>query len=123
MSNKAKTYNQFINEAHVDKYGELYDFTPPSDNDPEIRIIDEIEKITDFINNEGAEIQSTLYNDGIVKIGFEYFGAEYLMILDLDTNSAEVRAFTRRGERIEVYTGSMDELFDVLAQNGLSFLR
>lgn len=117
MRYKAKTYQQFINEAYIDDSGELRDFDQPQGDEPEFQLLDHAQRIQEYLEESGANRVRLRIREGVIEFTFNYSGSNYLLKLDLDEN----RALLSIG-RILVYEDSADSFFDLIAANGLEFL-
>jgi hypothetical protein len=117
MTHKAKTYQQFINEAYIDDSGELRDFDQPSGNEPEFQLLDHAQRIQEYLEDSGANRVRLRVRGGVIEFTFNYAGSNYLLELDLDENLALLSI-----GRIIVYEDSADSFFDLIAANGLEFL-
>jgi hypothetical protein len=117
MIGRAKTYQQFINEAYIDDSGELRDFEAPNEDGSEFQLLDHSHRIQEYLEESGASNVRGMVGDGIIEIKFNYSGSKYLLELNIDEN----RALLSLGE-ILVYEDSADSFFDLIAANGLDFL-
>lgn len=117
MKYKAKTYQQFINEAYIDDSGELRDVEFPKGGDYDFDMLDHAQRIQEYLEDSGADRVRLQVMEGNIKFTFDYNGSSYLLELDLDEN----RALLSMG-RILVYEDSADSFFDLIAANGLEFL-
>lgn len=117
MNYRAKTYQQFINEAYIDDSGELRDFDQPQGDEPEFQLLDQAQRIQEYLEESGANRVRLRVIGGILKFTFEYSGSNYILELDIDENIALLSI-----GRILIYEDSGDSFFDLLAANGLEFL-
>ena len=121
MNYRAKTYQEFINEAYIDDSGELRDFEAPSEDDNEYQLLDHAQRIQEYLEESGAEGVRLHVDGGRIFLKFNYGGIDYRMHLDLDSNDAAILASYGNGI-VEVYRDTLDSLFDLLSSTGLEFL-
>lgn len=112
---KAKTHFQFINEAYLDREGELHDFNEPSQG--ELIIADYGHSLQEFLDDLGANKIRLRIDDNLINVTFEYRGIDYRLVFDYDNMSAMVAS----GET-EIYQGSMHSFITAASTNGLEFL-
>ena len=117
MTHKAKTYQQFINEAYIDDSGELRDFDQPQGDEPEFQLLDHSHRIQEYLEESGADRVRLRVRGGVIEFTFNYSGSKYLLELDIDENLALLSIGI-----IIVYEDSADSFFDLIAANGLEFL-
>jgi hypothetical protein len=117
MKYRAKTYLQFINEAYIDDFGELRDFNYPSEDEPEFQVLNQAQIISEYLEESGAERVKIGIDDEIIDFKFKYRGYQYVLVLNLDTDSA----FVSTGNEL-IYHDNLNSFFDLLAAVGLEFL-
>jgi hypothetical protein len=117
MKHKAKTYRQFINEAHIDASGELQDFDPSMDDNYDSQLVDEADAIRDFIEEEGATSIRASIEDPYIFITFDYGYSTYFTRIDPEKNYIWISS-----NHVEVYADSMDSFIELVKANGLNFL-
>ena len=117
MRNRAKAYKQFILEAYIDDSGELQDFNSPSNDDYDVKLIDEAQRIQEFIEDLGANDVHLTVREPYIRFTFIYGDYKYYMGVDLDNGT--VRIYT---DSSEIYADSMESFIDVVNANGLDFL-
>ena len=121
--NRAKTYRQFINEAYIDDSGELQDFEAPRGDEYEYQILEQAQRIQEYLEEAGAHRVRLKIDDPNILIKFNYSGTDYRMSLDLDTGTSIIVAVGGTDNAAyEVYNDSTNSLFDLLASTGLEFL-
>ena len=125
MENHVLSFGQFINEdAYVDHEGKLQDLEFTPEEEFEINTYDNIQGISDFLEDSGARAVAHKMDGGLLSFRFKYESEPYIMQLDLDTDAARVARFRDSGEsNTVIYHGSTDPLFDLIRANGLSFLQ
>lgn len=117
MNRRAKTYNEFINEAYVDASGELQDFTPLSKDNYDVVLTDEASRLRDFLEEVGADGVRLSVDDPYITIIFRYGYNRYFSRIDLEEETIEIYS-----EGTEIYSDSLDSFIDVVNANGLDFL-
>ena len=114
---KAKTYNQFINEAHVDASGELQDFDPSMDDNYDSQLVDEAVALRDFLEEEGATSVKISIDDPYFFITFDYEQRTYFT--KVDPEEEYISIYTNE---VEVYADSIDNFIELVKANGLGAL-
>lgn len=130
MNNRAKTYNQFINEAHITPSGDLEGLEFNKEEELELSMVDELNTISDFLEDSGADrvrLDMTFDDQGEYSFFFEFRGGQYQLLLDTEADShpsGEVTVYDiSNGTRpIEILRAAADSFFDLLSANGLDFL-
>lgn len=122
--NLAYSFEEFLNEAHVDDKGKLQEF---DFNDVEHEnVIPEFEKnMTHFFQeNEAKDIKIDVKSE-LMMIRFNFYEKRYGIVGNLDTGYAEVAELdsTKREAKIVAQFSDMNILFDMIRENGLYFLR
>ena len=119
---RIKTYREFINEAYVDRSGELHDFEAPSDQD--VELMSQANNIKDFLEENGAEkVGMEVLDDArIFRFRFKYVFTEYFLYLNWETDQADLYFITPDREMEEHSSYPMDSFFDLLSAKGLNFL-
>ncbi|CAB4159395.1 hypothetical protein UFOVP699_131 [uncultured Caudovirales phage] len=126
MKHRAKTYFKFINEAYINREGELegLDFSP--EEKAELEIYDELNVISEFLEDSGArevKIDTSLQNDEKYLFFFVFNSQKFEMLLNLETDEVVLFNLSGRGEEpIEQYRSDANEFFDLLRNTGLDFL-
>ncbi len=126
MKYRAKTYFKFINEAYINREGELegLDFSP--EEKAELEIYDELNVISEFLEDSGArevKIDTSLQNDEKYLFFFVFNSQKFEMLLNLETDEVVLFNLSGRGEEpIEQYRSDASEFFDLLRNTGLNFL-
>jgi hypothetical protein len=124
IKNKALTYSQFINEAHINSSGELEGLNFSPEEKAELEIYDELNTISEFLEDSGARrvrIADPTGHPIIFK--FEYGSYSYFMELDLDEDMITVYSKSpRSGIPHEIYQDSAQGFFDLAMNTGLDFL-
>lgn len=111
---KAKTYRQFITEAHIDVSGELQDFDPSMDDSYDSQLVDEADIFRNFLEEEGAmDVRIEIYDPNIF-ITFDYEYLKYNITID-----PENKSITLYTNDVEVYSDSIDNFIDLVKVNGL----
>lgn len=125
MENHVLSFGQFINEdAYVDQEGKLQDLEFTPEEEFEINTYDNIQGISDFLEDSGARAVAHKLNGGLLSFRFKYESEPYIIQLDLDTDAAKLARLSNHEEsNIVIYHGSTDPLFDLIRANGLSFLQ
>lgn len=125
MENHVLSFGQFINEdAYVDQEGKLQDLEFTPEEEFEINTYDNIQGISDFLEDSGARAVAHKVDGALLSFRFKYESEPYIMQLDLDTDAARVARFRDSEEsNTVIYHGSTDPLFDLIRANGLSFLQ
>ncbi len=114
---KAKTYRQFITEAHIDVSGELQDFDPSMDDSYDSQLVDEADALRDFLEEEGAMRVKVSVDDPYIFITFNY---EYLTYYTkIDPEKEEIEIYTNH---VEIYSDSIDSFIELVKANGLDAL-
>jgi hypothetical protein len=114
---KAKTYRQFITEAHIDVSGELQDFDPAMDDSYDSQLVDEADTLRDFLEEEGAMRVKVSVDDPYIFITFNY---EYLTYYTkIDPEKEEIEIYTNH---VEIYSDSIDSFIELVKANGLDAL-
>ena len=114
---KAKTYNQFINEAHVDASGELQDFDPSMDDNYDSYLADDAVEFSEFIEEEGATRVKISIDDPYFFITFDYEQRTYFT--KVDPEEEYISIYTNE---VEVYADSIDNFIELVKANGLGAL-
>ena len=123
IRHKAKRYSQFLDEAHIDPFGELQDFDEPRGDEPEYEVLAHAERIQEFLEESGADRVKLSILDGKIILKFTYFEMRYDMRIDLDQEETQIIVVPNESsEPVEIYNGSTNSLFDMLGEHGLSFL-
>lgn len=117
-------FTQFINEkAYIDSSGKLQDFEFSSEEKHEQELYNEMIYISNFLEDSGANHIDFDYFDGIMKFSFRYAGESYEMTVNIDSDYGTLIRYSSplsKGE--DIYDGSAESLFDLLKNQGLSFL-
>jgi hypothetical protein len=123
MKYRAKKYRYFLEEAHIDLFGELQDFDAPKGDEPEYEVLAHAERIQEFLEEAGADRVKLTILDGKIILKFTYFEMRYDMRIDLDQEETQLIVVPNESsEPVEIYNGPTDSLFDMLGEHGLSFL-
>jgi hypothetical protein len=123
MKYRAKKYRYFLEEAHIDLFGELQDFDAPRGDEPEYEVLAHAERIQEFLEESGADQVKLTLLDGKIILKFTYFEMRYDMRIDLDQEETQLIVVPNESsEPVEIYNGPTDSLFDMLGEHGLSFL-
>jgi hypothetical protein len=123
MKHSAKTYTNFISEAHITPEGNLEGFGLDNNDKYEMEVLEQAEQIREFLEEEGAEMVRPKVLDNILRIGFTYRSTRFSMQLDLDSEIADIFITDREGNPHKIFSDSTDSLFDLMAADGLAFLR
>lgn len=118
--NRALNFRDFLNEAHIDAEGRLHDLEFDLDDRYALAAQDEINKITDFLEDAGAHRATGEVNGLDFNIYFTYRGEEYM--IKILTNSDE--AILQEGDDpdgFKIFKGSAEEFFTILQYNGLEY--
>ena len=108
----------------MDASGELQDFEAPREDEYEYQILDQAQRIQEYLEESGATSVRLKINDPLIGFKFTYNGLHYLLSIDLDSETSKIEAVLRSdSEPILIYSDSTDSLFDILATRGLDFLR
>jgi hypothetical protein len=123
--NHVLSFGQFINEdAYVDQEGKLQDLEFTPEEEFEINTYDNIQGISDFLEDSGARAVAHKVDGGLLSFRFKYESEPYIMQLDLDTDAAKLaRLLNSENSDTVIYNGKTDPLFDLIRANGLSFLQ
>lgn len=120
---RAKTYQEFINEAYIDPEGRLRDLEFTQDDRHASEMVDQINQIREFLEDAGARRVRTDVDGHPIVFRFEYRHNSYYMELDLDSDQVAVYAKTgRSGIPQEIYQDSAQGFFDLAMNSGLDFL-
>jgi hypothetical protein len=123
MKYRAKKYRYFLEEAHIDLFGELQDFDAPKGDEPEYEVLAHAERIQEFLEEAGADRVKLTLLDGKIILKFTYFEMRYDMRMDLDSEETRLTVMPNESsELVEIYNGPTDALFDMLSEYGLTFL-
>jgi hypothetical protein len=122
MKHSAKTYNNFISEAHITPEGNLEGFELDNNDKYEIEVMEQAEQIREFLEAEGAEKVRPRVMNEILRISFTYSFNRYSMHLNLDSGEAVIFITDREEVPQKIFSDSTDSLFDLMAVKGLSFL-
>jgi ABC-type uncharacterized transport system substrate-binding protein len=114
---KAKTYRQFINEAHVDASGELQEFDPSMDDNYDSYLVDDAVEFREFIEEEGATRVKISINDPYFFITFDYEQRTYFTKVDPEEENISIYT-----NEVEVYSDSIDSFIELAKANGLGAL-
>lgn len=125
MKNRAKTYRQFINEAHIDSSGELQDFNPSFDGNYDLELIEEGHRIGDFLESLGATNIRLDVDDPYIDIKFNYgkyhdrngesYSYDYIARIDLENEAIEISGDTS-------WSGTLEDFENLTGAYGLDFL-
>jgi hypothetical protein len=117
------TFSSFVNEeAFIDPSGELGGLEFNQDEKFELDQFEYISQLKEFLEDAGASEISHKFTDGVLRISFYYGGEYYLMRLNLDNVEAMVIQYTGKNDPIEIYSGTMEELSNLILTKGLEFL-
>ena len=119
--NRALNFRDFLNEAHIDAEGRLQDLEFTFDDRYALAAQDEINKITDFLKDAGADRADGEVNQMDFNIFFEYMGKEYMIIIKPNEDEA-ILLDGDDPDSIEIFRGPTDEFFTMLQYEGLDFL-
>jgi hypothetical protein len=122
MKHLAKTYCNFISEAHITPEGNLEGFELDNNDKYEMDALEQAEQIREFLEAEGAERVRTNVINEILRISFTYSFIRYSINLNLDLESADIFITDRDDVPHKIYSDSTDALFDLMSVKGLSFL-
>ena len=118
--NRALNFRDFLNEAHIDAEGRLQDLEFDLDDRYALAAQDEINKITDFLEDSGATRATGETNGLDFNIYFTYNGSQYM--IKILTNSDEVLLLDGDDpDAYQIFKGSTDEFFTILQYNGLDY--
>ena len=118
MRNRAKTYYQFITEAHIDSSGELQDFDPSMDDSYDSYLVDDAIDFSDFLEEEGATGIKISINDPYFTITFDYGYQIYSIRVDPEKEKIWITS-----NDVEVYTDSISNFTSLVNAEGLRFLK
>jgi hypothetical protein len=117
--NRALSFLEFLNEAYVDREGQLHDFEfyPKGDYTLDMQV--HIDQIGEFLKSVGAKhLVSHTDDAGLVSFNFTYRGEPYFLAIDLDNYRA---LFSHVGDEEPIFSGPAESLIDLLKVKGLDF--
>lgn len=121
--NRALSFFEFINEAHVTPEGELEDFN--FDLDPHDEYVEmsreHVERIKDFLEDAGARHVSHSLVEGNLDFTFIYGYEKYRLEINIDRDLATLSYDSENG--YPIFDGSVDEFFELLTSSGFDFLQ
>ena len=121
--NRALTFTQFINEdAYVDEFGELKDFSLDPDEKLEVDTYHYVEAIKDSLAMDGATDIRHRFSEQVLEILFSYNSEEYVMFIDFDDAVGGFIRYNWERQPVTIYKDTVDNMFNLLGQSGISFL-
>ena len=72
--NRARTFNQFINEAYLDDSGELQDFDAPRGDEYEYQLLEQAQRVQEYLEEAGANRVRLKIDDPHILLKFNYAG-------------------------------------------------
>lgn len=117
--NRALSFLDFLNEAYVDREGQLHDFELYPKDDYALEMQVHIDQIGEFLESLGArQIIHDMDDAGVVSFNFMYRGEPYFLGIDLDRDQA---IFSHRADSEPIFSGPTESLIDLLTVKGFDF--
>jgi hypothetical protein len=114
MIGRAKTYNQFINEAYIDQEGELRGLDLS-----DIPVMEEMSGLVSYLEDNGARSVTVETDEDIVAVRFEYALRRFIIELDLEQDITTLSEARREAEPLVILQLESNSFFDLLAVKGL----
>ncbi len=115
MIGRAKTYNQFINEAYIDQEGELRDLDLS-----DIPVMEEMSNLVHYLEDSGARAVTIETDEDIVKIRFEYALRKFIIEIDIEQSITTLSGTVSwEAKPMVILQLESNSFFDLLAAKGL----